>query len=36
MVVNNFNILRTSLGPAKADAKLFVDSNTMLSFTNMR
>lgn len=36
MVVNNFNIFRATRGPTKADAKLFVDSNTMLPFTIMR
>ena len=31
MVINNFNVLRTSLGPAEANPELPVDSNAVLT-----
>jgi hypothetical protein len=31
MVINNFDIFRTGLGPAKANPELFVDSNAVLT-----
>jgi len=32
MVIHNFDIFRTSLGPAKANPELLVDSDTVLTF----
>jgi hypothetical protein len=31
VVINNFNVFRTSFGPAEAHPKLLVDSNAMLT-----
>jgi len=31
MVINNFNVLRTSHGPAEANPELPVDSNAVLT-----
>ena len=36
MIIGNFNIRCADLSPAKTNAKLLVDSNTMLPFTIMR
>jgi hypothetical protein len=36
VVINNFNVFRTSFGPAKAHPKLLVDSNAMLTSTITR
>jgi len=36
MVINNFDIFRTSLGPAEAHPELLVDSNAVLTSTITR
>jgi len=36
VVINNFNVFRTSFGPAEAHPKLLVDSNAMLTSTITR
>jgi hypothetical protein len=33
MVVNDFNVGRTDVGPSEADPKLIVDSNAVLPFS---